>query len=104
MGYYTRYTLETVPADACTQLKAQAILQEVTNENYLIGEQFEDKWYDHKQHMLEISKKCPNVKFTLTGYGEDCAPDIDVFELTYFNGKLVKYLRGEIVMVPIDVG
>ena len=103
MGYYTRYILETEPADACTQLKAQGILQEVTNENYFIGEQFEDKWYDHQDHMVEISKKCPNVKFTLTGYGEDSAPYIDVFELTYFNGKLVKHLRGEIVMVLVDV-
>ncbi len=102
MGYLTKYALETEPADAVTQLKAQVVLQEVTNENYFIGEEFEDKWYDHQDHMLEISKKCPNIRFTLTGYGEACAPDIDVFELTYFNGELVRYLKGQIVMYDVN--
>lgn len=103
MGYYTRYILETEPADACTQLKAQGILQEVTNENYFIGEQFEDKWYDHQDHMIEISKKLPDVKFTLTGYGEHPLPDLDAFELTYLNGKLINHLKGELLMVPVSV-
>jgi len=104
MGYYTNYFLEVEPADAVTQLLAETVIEEVTGEsNYVVGEYFEDKWYDHKDHLIEISKKLPDVKFTLTGYGEHPLPDIDAFELTYLNGELIKHLRGELLMVPISV-
>lgn len=42
------------------------------------------KWYDHNEHMTELSKEFPNVWFILEGEGEDQG---DIWRTMYHNGR-----------------
>jgi hypothetical protein len=55
--------------------------------NFLSFNPFGDhcKWYEHTEDMRNVSKKYPNVLFTLTGNGEE--PD-DMWVKYFMNGKV----------------
>lgn len=56
------------------------------------------KWYDHEDDMREISMAIPDVRFTLSGDGEDSA---DIWEKHFWNG-LCQRCQAEIVIPPFD--
>lgn len=51
------------------------------DEWYLYG----GKWYEHDTDMLNLSKKFPELLFTLNGHGEETE---DMWYSYYYNGKL----------------
>ena len=73
MGYYTQYKIHTKHSKGPEYLKdfepyGYSFLEESKDE-YVI--QFEAKWYEWKDEMLEISDKFPKLLFTVDGDGEE---------------------------------
>jgi hypothetical protein len=79
MGYYTRHELEILEGDD----NVTDYEKEIT-ENYQ-GAYFEDetKWYNHKNDMVDYSKKHPDTLFLLSGEGEE---QPDMWREYYKNG------------------
>ena len=83
MGYYTYFTMEAVdtktngPLSEEMEAKICQRLWEISNDAIYNGNSFYDclggslKWYDHQDHMIELSKEFPNVMFMLEGEGEE---------------------------------
>lgn len=68
MGYYTRYDVSLEPENA----SALAEVVEACGVMSAAGDSSDStKWYDHEKEMIEISKRYPNVLFTLHGEGEE---------------------------------
>lgn len=74
MGYGTRYNLTVHEGDKCIE----DILEENEDFNGLYyafdehGEGIDEvKWYDHDEDMIELSKKYPDIVFSLKGDGEE---------------------------------
>lgn len=55
-------------------------------------------WYDHEEHMKNLSERFPNVLFTLGGVGEKRG---DIWR-KYFKGGKVQTVRAEISYEPFD--
>lgn len=51
---------------------------------YDINQMNECKWYSYENDMKELSKKFPNILFTLSGKGEE---SFDIWRRYYLNGK-----------------
>jgi hypothetical protein len=51
------------------------------------------KWYDHDQHMRKLSKKYPDILFSLYSNGED----IDNIWITYYKNGLGQFRQAKIV-------
>ncbi len=112
MGYYTRYNLDIAVVDVKTgelhpsptvQAKLQwgmtsllSELKEISGYDYLFGEDI--KWYEHEDNMRKISKKYPDVLFTLSGEGEESD---DIWKKYFLNGKMQK-ARAKIVIPEFD--
>ena len=86
MGYYTDFRL--IASDV-------EVLKKVWQEE-IEGTEFGDmdfdgtecsywaKWYDHNEDLINVSKKYPDVLFTLYGKGESSG---DIWRKYYKNGK-----------------
>jgi len=104
MGYYTDFNLEiNGPTTSCDKAIADmesAVLEaEVKGRPkygsleytlcYLYrvveGNADSSKWYDHEKDMKEISKRHPEVLFTLSGVGEEPG---DIWRAYHKNGKV----------------
>ena len=85
MGYYTTYTVVTDPI-----LKAlDKELKEVSGYNFYQGDSQDPiKWYDYKNHMLQISRHWPWIHFTVHGVGEENG---DVWRHHFLSGKHIRY-------------
>lgn len=110
MGYYTYYQTVTVTDKAnaigdCgfnlydSKISEEDLVKELieisendlglnwSNGDYtfdnLLGDNM--KWYDHDKHMLELSKRHPELYFRLSGEGEERE---DMWEKVYHNGKV----------------
>lgn len=74
MGYYTRYTLTTEkPEDDATIRAAIADLYEVSpfaEDGDFDFADHECKWYQWREHCLQVSRAHPSVTFTVVGHGE----------------------------------
>lgn len=84
MGYYTDYKLKLENA---TDEQLDEIKEYLDEE--CLGDLFEGvncKWYDHDTDMIKLSSKYKNVKFILTGIGEDGA---DVWIKKYKDGMKI---------------
>lgn len=92
MGYYTDYSLET-NAPGIEEDIAEAIADESGfGGNIFRHDYCECKWYGHKEDMLNVSKKFPDVIFILTGEGEEPG---DLWKKRFVNGQ-VDEVRAEI--------
>lgn len=85
MGYYTRHRLEISP-------ETPAVWEEIQKHDYMSHALGPDgnsgercKWYEHEEQMAELSKKFPEVLFTLHGEGEDA---MDLWIHYFKNGKI----------------
>ena len=75
--------------EALDKLPDADVLARVTDDlNY--GGMLSDsiKWYDHEDHMSDISAAIPDVYFILNGDGEDSD---DLWRKYFFNGRIYAY-------------
>lgn len=56
------------------------------------------KWYEWKEHMLQVSSEFPEVLLKLEGEGEEAG---DMWHAYFKNGKF-QDCRGEVVYPPFD--
>lgn len=99
MGYYTRYELEVMNGPNSL---IEELIEEYSEASYSLttyGECYDEcKWYDHSKHMIEFSKKHPNVLFKLSGEGEN---NRDIWHKYYKNG-LMQVCMAEITYPPFN--
>ena len=89
MGYYTDYTVSWDDPNLETI--------DVYDETIENGDQlYSVKWYEHDSDMKAISQEYPNVKFTLTGTGEE-PPDF--WKRVYLNGENIESKHGEVILL-----
>lgn len=81
MGYSTHYCLETSDGDRGSHM--QAIGQLSGYGATLFEEGW--KWYEHEDHMLQYSRRHPDVTFWLQGNGEGID---DVWVKWFKNGEM----------------
>ena len=81
MGYYTRHELEIIEGNDFKTDYESEICKELDYSHC-----FEEKikWYNHKEDMIEFSKKHPNTLFMLSGEGEE---QPDMWREYYKNGE-----------------
>lgn len=79
MGYYTRYDISENP-----QTVQQAI-EEKSQYSFYGGQTDTVKWYDWKEHCLEVSKDFPNLVIKVEGDGEEQG---DQWKAYIKNGKI----------------
>ena len=81
MGYYTNFELTMYPQPA-EDLEITITRDIIALIDYTCLDEVREtdvqcflcdvlKWYHHKEHMIEISKKYPDIIFVLHGEGED---------------------------------
>lgn len=82
MGYYTRFEIDYVGE----AVEVAAAKEDLEDGDDGLGCYFEDesKWYDYDVDMRKFSLRHPNVKFIVSGVGEDF-PDIWIH--AFKNGK-----------------
>jgi hypothetical protein len=90
MGYCTNYSLD-IKGDQAQIAKAEYELGKNEDAVYAFGELFDGdgelcKWYGHEQDMIEISKKYPDLIFTLSGCGEESEDQW----IKYFSGGKIQ--------------
>lgn len=102
MGYYTNYNLSVQPyqrppltteeLDALKkELDLMGVFMNVDVDEELYTEP--EKWYDHDDDMLLLSRRFPNILFTLHGDGEN---QEDMWFTYYANGKM-QHCQAEII-------
>ena len=70
MGYYTVFTLQTQPALDYVNEVQDALAKFAGGCEEYVNSGEGAKWYDHQDHMLELSRQMPDVLFILDGEGE----------------------------------
>lgn len=106
MGYYTRYNGSVISgADEKDVATAINKLPEFNYKNIefsciddVIAED-EEKWYDFREDMQEISKQFPDALIYIHGEGEDRR---DMWDAYFKNGKSVVYMA-QITYPEFDV-
>ncbi len=100
MGYYTRYV---VSADVPDQDKADLInanLERITKYKIELNEATEEiKWYDHEKDMVQLSAKFPDVRFEVSGNGEEQG---DVWKQAFLGGKKSNRAKPKEVWPKLD--
>lgn len=91
MGYYTDYTItaDNGTPELKNEMKKFGFLDE-WDEGLWGGNA---KWYDWSDDMAKLSKKFPDVLFTIEGRGEDST---DIWGYYYKDGK--SYIQAEVTI------
>lgn len=94
MGYYTKFDIMMVPeVDTKKEteiMRAIAAKISKTNPSSISNDEArwclnsELKWYNHNEHMIEVSKQFPDITFILDGEGEEHG---DIWRKYYCNGE-----------------
>lgn len=103
MGYHTCYTLSISGANGTDQERIREMLANLGVLGYALHEesgieyiaQDPVNWFGHDGDMLEISRKFPQVLFSLHGEGES---NDDIWESHYLDGKT--YTQHAIITIP----
>lgn len=82
MGYFTRYYLETEPAD---DEIFELLFVSNPDAKYALSANDRSQWYDHEQQIREFSKEFPDTLFILEGEGDDSG---DIWRKYFKNGKM----------------
>ena len=108
MGYCTTYSLEFKKENKGLDITAeefrsiQRFFEDKNVMDYAFDYDFESnnevKWYDHDEHMLELSKLMPSIIFTLSGEGEDSG---DIWKKYYLRGKC-QLEKADLSIKPFD--
>jgi hypothetical protein len=96
MGYYTQHELEILEGDDNVTNYEQEISEIAGYSDCFDGE---IKWYRHKEHMIEYSKKHPNTLFMLSGVGEE---QPDMWREYYKNG-MTHRIVGEMTFEDFNI-
>lgn len=83
MRYYTYYTLKSEPNITNTK-EFKEVFERISGYELDSVLEEENTWYNHEEHMIEVSKNFPEVLFMLTGEGEEST---DMWRQYFFNGK-----------------
>jgi len=94
MGYYTDFTITTDSNAIITSLVCTALAE-------ISGYEFEDgntnaKWYDHEDHIAQVSKQFPLTLITVDGEGEESG---DIWRLYARNGEFEK-VEAKVTFAP----
>jgi len=94
MGYYTDFTITTDSNAIITDLIRTALGE-------ISGHDFEDgnvnaKWYDHEDHITQVSRQFPLVLITVDGEGEESG---DMWRLYARNGEFEK-VEAKVTFAP----
>lgn len=96
MGYYTRYNGSVI--SGADEKDVAAAINKLPEFNYKDVEfsciddviaQDEEKWYDFREDIQEISKQFPDALIYIHGEGED---KHDMWDAYFKNGKSVRYM------------
>jgi len=101
MGYYTSYELdmEATSSSKYTQQALEVLVDTYLRDNDILSNLLEpSKWYKHDEDMIELSKRFPDVLFTLRGLGDDYG---DLWRTYYLNGKM-QYAGAKITFPEFD--
>lgn len=112
MGYYTRYSLEVHAADTsgADDVRQGQLIDKKLYEYQLIvdaiaaesgySHPFEGdiKWYDYVKDMSNISKRFPDLIFTLSGEGEESG---DIWKRYFYRGD-DQYAAAKVTFAPFD--
>lgn len=77
MGYYTDYEIEFEAPDELTEYKMFDVLGEISDYGTSLSDDLKRygvtnaMWYDWKDHIIELSRRFPEVLITVHGEGED---------------------------------
>jgi hypothetical protein len=94
MGYYTHFDLTMHPEqDTARELEIMRVIASKIYEedpanisgntaSWCLSDHL--KWYDHIEHMIEVSKQFPDIAFILDGEGEEYS---DIWREYYCNGE-----------------
>ncbi len=94
MGYYTHFDLIMHPEqDTARELEIMRVIASKIYEedpanisdntaSWCLGDEL--KWYDHHDHMVEVSKQFPDIIFVLYGEGEESD---DIWQEYFANGE-----------------
>jgi hypothetical protein len=93
MGYITNYTLEHNVTEAEWTVVQDQFDEVGVGFVFDLGGSSDIPWYEHEEHMLRISERCPEFTFTLTGIGETNG---DLWKKRFRAGR-VEEARAEIV-------
>lgn len=88
MGYYTDYTISWDDPNLKT---IDAYDEAIENGDTLHSV----KWYEHDSDLKAISNEYPNVKFTVTGTGEETP---DFWKRVYLNGEKIESKHGDVIL------
>lgn len=91
MAYLTNYIL-SVSGQKVSEYEA---LNKIVNHNPLYDS---CSWYDHEDHMRELSEQEPDELFELRGYGENYE---DIW-VKYFKSGKMQYEVAKIIIEPFD--
>jgi hypothetical protein len=83
MGYYTDYDL-THDSPGLDDEICESLDELYMGASSAIHELFNCKWYEHEEHMLELSKQFPDTTFILYGTGEE---QPDMWKKRFVNGQ-----------------
>lgn len=97
MGYNTNYTLSTTSWDEDRE-EIKETLSEISGYNIDFGWNDSCEWYDHEDHMKQLSKIYPYTTFLLEGGGEESG---DIWQKYFKNGKM-QVCKAEIVFPAFD--
>lgn len=97
MGYQTDYKLIVGLKESEREILDRVI--EVSGYSCWDAEHlYGSKWYEWKEHMLQVSAEFPEVLLKLEGVGEETG---DMWR-AYFKRGRCQYCRGEVVYPPFD--
>ncbi len=82
MGYYTDFDFSSNSLEVIDAIYKIADYQHGSG-----GQLYGVKWYEHKEHCLEVSKKFPDQVIVVQGKGEEAG---DIWMAYYKNGKSFK--------------
>lgn len=106
MGYITRFELDVTGSseDALAEFEEAADAGEETHSgiqysDFLDGESISCKWYNSKEDMIQLSKKFPELLFSVDAAGEEPG---DLWQAWARNGKY-KRIEPELVWPKVDL-
>lgn len=79
MGYYTTFDISDNPE------VVQEVIEAKSQYSFYGGQASDVKWYDWKDHCLEVSKDFPNLVINVEGDGEEQG---DQWKAYFKNGKV----------------
>jgi len=99
MGYYTRYSLESVTGEVDSNIDYKEDIGRHSEYGDSCMFEQEVKWYHMKIDMMNYSASHPNILFEIHGKGEEAG---DLWRMYFINGKS-QYCEAIVTFESFDV-